>query len=97
MQNLGENSGKTKTKTEIKPGQIWRDKRDHARQIRVTKYEDSPGGNGFSMRVSYSPHNYAPRIKRNGRPVSELSFRFDYELLTDAPTEAQKEQRGSEG
>ena len=88
---------KTKTKTEIKPGQIWRDKRDHARQIRVTKYEDSPGGNGFSMRVSYSPHNYAPRIKRNGRPVSELSFRFDYELLTDAPTEAQKEQRGSEG
>ena len=93
---------KTKTKTEIKPGQIWRDKRDHARQIRVTKYEEgySPGGNGFSMRVSYSPYNYAPRIKRNGRPVSELSFelsfRFDYELVS-APTEAQKERRGEEG
>ena len=88
----------SKQKVEIKPGQIWRDNRDHARQIRVTKYEEGyPGGNGISMRVSYSPHNYAPGIKRNGRPVSELSFRFDYELLTDVPTEAQKEQRGSEG
>ena len=26
-----------KQKVEIKPGQIWRDNRDHARQIRVTK------------------------------------------------------------
>ena len=89
---------KTKTKTEIKPGQIWRDNRDHARQIRVTKYEEgySPGGHGFSMRVSYAPQNYAPRTKRNGWPVAEISFRGDYELVS-APTEAQKEQRGSEG
>lgn len=87
-----------KQKTEIKPGQIWRDKRDHARQIRVIKYEAgrSPGGHGFTMRVSYDPHNYTPKVKRNGWPVAELSFRGDYELLTDAPTEAQKDLRGEE-
>ena len=89
----------SKQKVEIKPGQVWRNKRDHARQIRVTKYEEgySPGGHGFSMRVSYDPHNYAPRIKRNGWPVAEISFRGDYELLTEAPTEAQKEQCEEEG
>ncbi len=89
-----------KQKTEIKPGQIWRDKRDHARQIRVTKYEQGPSPGGFglgvTMRITYEPHNYTPKVKRKGWPVAESSFRGDYELLTDAPTEAQKERRCDE-
>jgi hypothetical protein len=68
-------------KTAIEVGQIWRDKRDHARVIRVTNLfvGQAPGGGKPAIRVEYENANGKPR--KNARPVVEASFRGDYELV----------------
>lgn len=89
---------KGQPKTEIKPGQIWRDKRDHARQIRVTWFGESWDKASKCVVYDYEVAAGTEIVnQRNGRTVKEKCFRGDYELLTDAPTEAQKERRGAEG
>lgn len=84
----------SKQKVEIKPGQVWREKRlSRSRNRREVRVIDLYNG-----RVSYVPDNYL-RAGRQ-RPIQEQYFRDGYELvyeLVSAPTEAQKEQRGSEG
>ena len=42
--------------------------------------------------VEYQPSNYIRGTCRVYRPIKEPYFRAGYELLSDAPTEAQKEQ-----
>ena len=90
-----------KQKVEIKPGQVWCEKRaldskGWKREILVIGCAEGPAPSASgktTIRVTYAPHNYR-RVQGKGRgPVSESCFRGDYELLTDAPTEAQKEQR----
>ena len=83
-----------KPKTEIKPGQVWREKRSldstgWQREVLVMSIKDGC--------VEYQPSNYIRGTCRVYRPIKEPYFRAGYELLTDAPTEAQKEQRGEEG
>ena len=83
-----------KPKTEIKPGQIWREKRSldstgWQREVLVMSIK-----NGC---VEYQPSNYIRGTFRMYRPIKEPYFRAGYELLIDAPTEAQKERRGTEG
>ena len=92
-----------KQKVEIRPGQIWREKRaidstGWKRKILVIGCAEGPAPSGkTTIRVTYEPHNYL-RAQGKGRgPVSESCFRGDYELLMDAPSEAQKERRGEEG
>ena len=69
-------------KTSISIGQIWRDKRDHARVIRVTNLfvGQAPGGGKPSIRVEYE--FTSGQARRNARPVAESCFRGDYELVT---------------
>jgi len=92
----------SKQKTEIKPGQIWREKRalnstGWKREVLVIGCAEgpAPGGGRTTLRITYEPHNYTRQGKGRG-PVAESCFRGDYELVS-APTEAQKEQRGAEG
>jgi hypothetical protein len=92
-----EGCGEVKQKREIKPGQIWRDKRDHARQIRVTWFGESWDKASKCVVYDYEVAAGTEIVnQRNGRTVKEKCFRGDYELLTDAPTEAQKERRCDE-
>ena len=87
-----------KQRVEIKPGQVWREKRaidstGWKREILVIGCAEGPAPSGkTTIRVTYEPHNY-----RRVQEKDAGRFRGDYELLTDAPTEAQKEQRGEEG
>ena len=69
-------------KTSIAIGQIWRDKRDHARVIRVTNLfvGQAPGGGKPAIRVEYE--NVYSKARKAGRPVAESCFRGDYELVT---------------
>lgn len=84
----------SKQKTEIRPGQIWRDKRDHSRMVRVTWYGESWDKASKAIAYDYEVKAGAETPnQRNGRPVKEKCFRGDYELVTTAPIEAQKEQR----
>ena len=82
----------SKQKVEIKPGQVWREKRfpriRYRREVRVIDF--------YNGRVSYVPDNYLRAGRQVFRPIQEQYFRDGYELV-NAPTEAQKEQRGSEG
>ena len=83
----------SKQRAEIKPGQVWREKRaldstGWQREVRVIEC------NGRV--VSYAPDNYQRSGRQVFRPIQEQYFRDGYELV-NAPTEAQKEQRGSEG
>ena len=76
-------------KVEIKPGQVWREKRTldstgWKREVRVTEC------NGRV--VSYAPDNYLRAGRQVFRPIQEQYFRDGYELV-NAPTVAQKEQR----
>ena len=68
-------------KQAIEIGQIWRDKRNHEREIRVTNLflGKAPGGGKPAIRVEYENANGKPR--KNARPVVEASFRGDYELV----------------
>ena len=82
----------SKQKTEIKPGQIWRERRalDHTgwhREVRVIDV--------YNGRVSYVPDNYLRAGRQVFRPIQEQYFRDGYELV-NAPIEAQKERRGQE-
>jgi len=90
----------SKQKVEIKPGQIWRDKRaldntGRKREVRVIGCEKGLApvtpvtGDKAMLRITYEPHNYTRQGKGRG-PVAESCFRGDYELVS-APTEAQKE------
>ncbi len=77
-----------KQKTEIKPGQIWREKRSldstgWLREVLVMSVKDGC--------VDYEPSNYIRGTRRVYRPIKEPYFRAGYELLIDTPTEAQKE------
>ena len=80
-----------KPKTEIKPGQIWREKRHprsrDRREVRVIDF--------YNGRVSYVPDNYLRAGRQVFRPIQEQYFRDGYELV-NAPTEAQKEQQCDE-
>ncbi len=83
----------SKQRVEIKPGQVWREKRaldstGWKREVRVLDI--------CLDRVTYAPDNYLRAGRQVFRPIQEQYFRDGYELV-NAPTEAQKEQRGSEG
>ena len=81
----------SKQKTEIKPGQIWREKRGpRSRDRREVRVIDVYNG-----RVSYVPDNYLRAGRQVFRPIQEQYFRDGYELV-NAPIEAQKERRGQE-
>ena len=81
-----------KQRVAIKPGQVWREKRlprsRNRREVRVIEC------NGRVVR--YAPDNYQRSGRQVFRPIQEQYFRDGYELV-NAPTEAQKEQRGEEG
>ncbi len=86
-----------KQKVEIKPGQVWRNKRDHSRMVRVTWHGESWDKASKVIVYDYEIKAGAETPnQRNGRTVKEKCFRGDYELVS-APTEAQKERRGEEG
>jgi hypothetical protein len=75
----------SKQKVEIKPGQVWREKRcpriRYRREVRVIDF--------YNGRVSYVPDNYLRAGRQVFRPIQEQYFRDGYELV-NAPTEAQE-------
>ena len=76
----------SKQKVEIKPGQIWREKRTSdptgcKREVRVLDL--------YNGRVSYVPDNYLRAGRQVFRPIQEQYFRDGYELVI-VPTEVEK-------
>mgnify|MGYP003520577613 FL=1 len=75
----------SKQRVEIKPGQVWREKRlprsRNRREVRVIDL--------YNGRVSYVPDNYLRAGRQVLRPIQEQYFRDGYELV-NAPTEAQE-------
>ena len=69
-------------KQAIEIGQIWRDKRNHEREIRVTNLflGKAPGGGKPAIRIEYELTS--GQARKNARPVAESCFRGDYELVT---------------